>query len=126
MAYPKALNEKYKAEKAAGTTTASSFKEWNSAQQAVDVDKELELAFAALEAIEQAQVAVDKVIKVSKSTLAEAIFVEAKNKGELVRKDILASFQKAIEDGGAGLSIKGSNTYLHNLKEKYGLVVHKS
>jgi hypothetical protein len=123
MAYPKELNKKYKAEKAAGTTTAKSFNEWNALKAAEPtLDEALTIAFAALETVDKAL----DVAKVNKAARAEAIFVEAKNKDALIRKEVLASFQKAIEDGGAGLTIAGSNTYFHNLKEKYGLIVHKS
>ncbi len=146
MAYPKVLNEQYKAEKAAGTTTAKSFPEWNELRLAAiklpiapelsiipenidqiklpTIDETLAIAFAALEVVEKAKVVVEA--KIIKSKIAEVIFVEAVNAGPLVRKEVVAKFMKAISEGGAGLSIKGANTYFHNLKAKYGLVVAKT
>ena len=53
MAYPKELNNQYKSEKAAGTTTATSFPQWVKLQQVVDTspltDEQIDIAIMALE-----------------------------------------------------------------------------
>jgi hypothetical protein len=91
------------------------------------IDETIALAAAALEAVDAAKIVVDAAGKVSKASLAEAIFKEALDTDVgLVRKSVLALFVTDIDKGGAGLSVKGANTYYHNLKAKFGLVEHKA
>ncbi len=58
---------------------------------------------------------------VSKAELGRTIFNEELAKGTLVRKDVI---KRLVSE--AGLTAKGAATYYQNMKNKAGLVVHKT
>lgn len=80
----------------------------------------------AIVVVEGAQAAAVVQTTVSKSKLAEAIFLAELAKQQetgvaMVRKDILKRFVAE-----AGCTDKGANTYYQNLREKHGLVAKKA
>lgn len=143
MAYPKHLNEQYKAEKAAGTTTATSFREWNKYRlgmleidASVDdkVDEALQQAGPAsleevtniveksIEQLEELKEAVQVSVVLSKAALALQIYNEAEANAaaagiEISRKDIIKRFMVEAE-----LSKAGAQTYYQNIRRKKGLI----
>lgn len=133
MAYPTILNNQYKAEKANGTTTATSFPIWHKELLAkqerllplvLDTNKPsikdiIAVAQQALEVVEQTTTKTK-----SKAAIAldvyEALALEAALTDQpLVRKTIIQAFINQ-----AGLTMAGASTYLQNIKAKKGLVNH--
>lgn len=141
MAYPKHLNEQYKAEKAAGTTTATSFKEWNTHRLAtlemnapdkvdeaiqqtgpVSLEEVTNIVEQSIEQLEETKEMVQEAVKLSKSELARRIYSEveaasAANNTEISRKEVIKRFMEE-----AGLSKPGAQTYYQNIRRSKGLI----
>jgi hypothetical protein len=128
MAYPQALNIQYKAEKAAGTTTAKSFPEWNALRlQAVEEAPVPEVApidtiDATLSIVEQALAVVEQTAKITKADLARQVYdaevaaFDAANT-PVVRKTIIDKFKAIV-----GLTNAGAATYYQNIRREHGLI----
>jgi hypothetical protein len=127
MAYPTELNNQYKAEKAAGTTTAKSFPEWNKLRLAAleiqDVVIQEQTLAEAIQIAEQALEVAETATTTAKSKAAicleiyEAQAAAATPEHPLVRKNLIKAFKEI-----AYISEKGASTYLQNIKRKKGLI----
>jgi hypothetical protein len=127
MAYPKVLNTQYKAEKAAGTTDAISFKSWLSAHNTPTAAEALTIAEEALVAIEQViftQFVPETQLPDTKTKAQHARQLydaeEAKattSKQPLVRKNIIELFMSVV-----GLTKPGASTYYQNIRKAKGLI----
>ncbi len=128
MAYPKALNDLYKSEKAAGITSAKSFPEWKKAydlnQQTVEEANSSTEVFAGptidevLNIVKASIVVVEAKLVETKADIARRVYddFEAKNT-PFVRKDVINAFMTV-----AGLSKKGASTYYQNIRRSKGLI----
>jgi hypothetical protein len=134
MAYPKLLNEQYKAEKAAGKTLATSFPEWNALRlQAVEVVDQTPIIVDAptdgnkpiddiLAVTSTVLDIADQTVKVSKAALARQLYdaevakFAADNK-PVIRKTIIDLFKSTI-----GLTDNGAATYYQNIRREKGLI----
>ncbi len=122
MAYPKALNIQYKAEKAVGTTDATSFKVWL-AGHTPSVDEALNVAEKALVEIEQIiftpfvpEVQLPETI--SKAQYARQLYDQEEAKSQpMIRKNIIEMFMKVV-----GLTKPGASTYYQNIRKTKGLI----
>ena len=151
MAYPKELNNQYKAEKAAGTTTATSFPKWMEMRSAPSstalaviegegIVKSVEGELMEKEVVGTALVPVNmpivdvlaiveqatEAVKQFKSSADHArhIFEEEYNKAgktNPTRKTVVARFMAEV-----GLTKKGAATYIQNCKRAFGLITPKA
>jgi hypothetical protein len=79
------------------------------------------LAETNVQVAENTEVQTEVVAKVTKADIGRTIFNESLATGNLVRKDVIA---RLVAE--AGLTKAGAATYFQNMKNKAGLVVHKT
>lgn len=129
-----ALLAQFEIDKAEGATLCTKYAAWVKEQtdarlveiQAKTIEASLTdvpaLIAETSEVIDAGTAAIVQAVTVSKASIAKTIFEqELKNPAGLVRKTCIIRFMAE-----AGLTKPGANTYYQNLRDKFGLAVHKA